>query len=31
MYTLALNKLKVLYIHYQNEWGHEIWQSGDLP
>ena len=25
------DKLKLLYLHYPNAYGHKTWQAGDLP
>ena len=31
IWSLPLQQLKTLYLHYHNAYGHQIWQGGDLP
>ena len=29
--TASLDKLKILYLHYHNVYGHQTWHGGDIP
>ena len=31
IWNLTFQPLKVLYLHYQNAYGHHTWEDGDLP
>lgn len=31
MLNLALQTLKIIFLHYRDIYGHQNWQDGDLP